>query len=227
MGIATRLRNLCMGALLRGHFIASGPRGEKVIAITFDDGPIPVHTAAILDLLGANGACATFFLTGSHAESHPELVRRIADEGHELANHSYKHVAFARMPLANQLDEIERVDALLQARDGRELHWFRPPQGIMPPSLLVALMRRRHPVAMWSLDSLDYLGSGVQAILQRFESRPARNGEIVLFHDDNDGTVQALRALLPLWRDDGFRFATVSELAGGTPSSRERQRGSP
>jgi len=213
MGIVTRLRNAASAQLLGDRFVARGPAGTQAVALTFDDGPHPEHTPRILDLLEANGIRGTFFLVGDLIDRHPELVRRMVGAGHEIGNHSMHHRAFAAMPIERQIEEIEAADRLLTGIDGRPRHWFRPPQGRVPLRLLVALARRRHPLAMWTLDSFDYRGDGVDAVLQRFEERPVRTGDVVLFHDDNAHTVAAIARLLPAWRAQGPRFGTLSELA--------------
>lgn len=223
MGIATRIKDFGMSALLGRRYLSRGPGGGRAIAVTFDDGPIPVHTPAILDLLKAHGARGTFFVTGDHAKEQTGLLRRIVDEGHELGNHSFHHVAFASLPLKRQIDEIERMDRFLEGFDGRSWHWFRPPQGRLPAGLVLALLRRRQHVAMWSLDSFDYRGDGAETILVRIRDRPVGPGEIVLFHDDNADTVEALAKLLGQWRAEGWRFATVSELAGAAPAKVDGQ----
>jgi peptidoglycan-N-acetylglucosamine deacetylase len=100
---------------------------DKTIYLTFDDGPNPGHTPALLDLLRAHDARASFFVIGREAQKHPQLMERIVAEGHALGNHSYTHPVFNGLPLARQLDEIERTDQLLATFEGlREAHFQSP-----------------------------------------------------------------------------------------------------
>lgn len=213
MGLKTSVRNMVLGTLMGNHFIANISRRNRSLALTFDDGPDPIYTPMVLDLLKSNGVNATFFIIGEQAERHPEIVRRILDEGHEIGNHAYRHIRFAALPIRDQLDEIDRTDRLLSQYDGRHWHWFRPPQGRLPLNLLIALLQRRHKIAMWSYDSLDYQAKDVASILSQFRSKPARNGEVILFHDDNDFAVLALRRLLDEWRVQGYEFSLLCHSA--------------
>ena len=211
MGYKTYVKNMLLGILMGECYLAKTFGVTPSLALTFDDGPDPVHTPKLLDVLQDHGVKATFFITGVRAERHPEIVRRIVAEGHEIGNHSYRHVKFAALPVQDQLDEIEQTDRVLTEYDGRRRHWFRPPGGRLPLKLVLSLFRRRHRLAMWSYDSLDYQNSGVPPIVARFRSTPVRSGEIILFHDDNDFTVLALKLLLPQWRAQGYEFGLISQ----------------
>jgi peptidoglycan-N-acetylglucosamine deacetylase len=213
MGLQATAKNLLLAALMNDRFVAHRSRQSRVLALTFDDGPDPLHTPMVLDILRAENVCATFFLIGERVERHPEIVRRIVAEGHQIGNHAYRHVKFAALPLQNQLGEIDRTDWLLSRSDGQQWHWFRPPQGRLPLRLLFALMRNRQRVAMWSYDSLDYKNPDVASVLSRFDSSPVRDGDVILFHDDNEGTARALQQLLPQWRQQGYGFSLLAPLA--------------
>lgn len=211
MGLKTSIKNMVLSALMGKYFVAKTSRRNRTLALTFDDGPDPINTPRVLDVLKANGVNATFFIIGVQAECHPEIVRRIIDEGHEIGNHAYRHVKFAALPVRDQLDEIDRTDRLLTQYDGRPWHWFRPPQGRLPLTLLLALLKKRHRIAMWSYDSLDYQAESVASIQSRFLSKPVRNGDVILFHDDTDPTALAFEALLGQWRAQGYKFSLLSQ----------------
>lgn len=217
MGLRTSVRNGFLGLVLGDHFAGNASRGRRALALTFDDGPDPVHTPKVLDILKENGVRATFFLIGKHVEKHPEIVRRMLDEGHEIGNHAYRHVKFASMPLEDQLAEIHQTDQILTQYDGRPWHWFRPPQGRLPLRLLFALIWARHRLAMWSYDSFDYRTKDVDSIHNRFQKSSARSGEVILFHDDNNWTTLALPQLLSQWREDGYEFYCLSQLTDPRP----------
>src|SRR5437764_976513 len=126
MGIRSSARNILLGSVMGRNCVVRGPRHERSLYLTFDDGPREEHTPRLIEMLEAHGAQATFFLTGFHAERRPEIVSRILHAGHEIANHSYRHMRFASMPLVDQLGEIAQMDDLLRRHDGRAWHWFRP-----------------------------------------------------------------------------------------------------
>lgn len=215
MRFLTRAKHHALGLLLGSRYLMRLAPGERRLALTFDDGPDPVHTPPVLDLLARHGATATFFVLGDRADLQPALVRRIVEEGHEIANHSQRHRAFASMPVAAQLAEIDEADAVLRRYSPQPRFWFRPPQGRLPLSLAIALARRRHPVAMWSLDSHDYRQAGVAPILARFEERPVVPGDILLFHDDNAHTAEALARLLPAWQAAGYAVQSLQQAGAG------------
>jgi peptidoglycan/xylan/chitin deacetylase (PgdA/CDA1 family) len=196
--------------LLPGNWVVvRGPDRDKTLYLSFDDGPHPEHTPALLDLLREHGVQASFFLIGREAERFPSLTARIAAEGHAIGNHSYSHPRFAALGVDAQLEEIERCDHVLAGFDGRERHAFRPPRGELSPRLLWHCMRRRQPIVYWSLDSLDYQKRPADDLAGEIESKRPRAGEIMLMHDDADCARSMLETLLPRWRDRGFRFAAL------------------
>jgi peptidoglycan/xylan/chitin deacetylase (PgdA/CDA1 family) len=173
---------------------AMPPGAGRELYLTFDDGPDPRHTPALLDLLRQHRVRATFFLIGSKAEGQPELVRRMLAEGHRLGNHSWSHPDFSRLSLAGKMDEIDRTDRVLEAFDGCRHHGVRPPSGAFSLALTLRLARERRRLLYWSYDSLDY------------QHRP---GDVLLMHDDSDCCIRMLETLLPLWREQGFGFGVL------------------
>jgi peptidoglycan-N-acetylglucosamine deacetylase len=188
---------------------------SDAIALTFDDGPHPDFTPLVLAVLAKHGMKATFFTIGENLVKYPELARQIVKDGHQLGNHSYFHREYRSLPLAQQLAEIDRTDKLLEEFDGHQRHTFRPPRGELSPRLLFALMRRKQTVAMWSYDSMDYQGLGAKSIVKRFSEQPMSRGEIVLMHDDNAHTLDALEELLPAWKLRGWASLSFSGLGIG------------
>jgi len=190
--------------LPRRLMLTTAPSAGNALYLSFDDGPHPGHTDAILDLLAAHGARATFFVLGEQAERHPQLMRRIAAEGHLLGNHSYDHPSFPRIPIAEQMSQIDRTDRLVGAFDGRRRHVFRPPSGRFSLRLLLRFVLERRRMAYWSYDSLDYRRVPAGRLVETMRGQPPVAGDIVLMHDDNEATTQALAVLLPEWRAAGF-----------------------
>lgn len=196
--------------LPNGWLMTSGPTGAaRNLYLTFDDGPHPDHTPALLDLLAEHGAKASFFLVGREVERHDALARRIASEGHTLGNHSYSHPRFEALTLDEQLEEIERTQRLLTGIDGRPRHAFRPPRGVLTGAMLASLVRRRHRIDYWSYDSLDYSRRPVPELLETIQRHPPRGGDIILMHDDSEHSLTLLRALIPAWIAQGFSLRAL------------------
>lgn len=190
-----------------------GRRAARALHLTFDDGPHPEHTGALLDVLAEHGARATFFVIGQHAERHPELMRRIVAEGHTLGNHSWSHPQFDTLGLAAQREEIARTEALLRAFDGRERHDFRPPRGVLPRPMVLDCIRQGRRIAYWSYDSLDYARPPAERLIDTARQHPLQPGDIMLMHDDYGVAADMLRTMLPVWREAGFAFEPLPEAA--------------
>jgi polysaccharide deacetylase family sporulation protein PdaB len=187
---------------------------EKVIALTFDDGPHPEHTGLILDLLRQYDAKATFFVVGNKVKLHPELLKRELDDGHELANHTYSHAYLGRN--TNLKKEINKAEEVIFTATGQKCHLFRPPGGIFNEKLVTVAKQEGYKVVMWSWhqDTKDWSTPGINKIVDRVLNQ-TRNGDIVLFHDYIEGptqTVDALKIILPELKQRGYRFVTFSDL---------------
>jgi peptidoglycan/xylan/chitin deacetylase (PgdA/CDA1 family) len=190
--------------LPKSLMLTDRPRGGSGLYLTFDDGPHPEVTPALLDLLAENGAKATFFLLGDQVERHPGIVRRMVDEGHVIGNHSYNHPRFPTISTAEQRKQVDRTDTILAAFDGNALHWFRPPSGAMSMLMLFTFALRRRAIAYWSYDTMDYRREPADVLVRRLRADPPQAGDVVLLHDDEPNTVLALRELLPTWRASGL-----------------------
>lgn len=208
--VQPRSRKTRLLGLLPARVVTTRRRVRKPsLYLTFDDGPHPEFTPIVLDLLKAHGATATFFLIGNRVADHPDVVRRIVEEGHALGNHSWSHPLMGRLPLSGQLEEIARTDAALAAFDGRDTHPFRPPCGALPANLLLHFAAAGRTVAFWSYDSHDYERLPAPVLLPQLEADPPRSGDTVLMHDDNADTVELLAALLPRWKARGFQLMAM------------------
>ncbi|MET0581913.1 MAG: polysaccharide deacetylase family protein [Pseudoxanthomonas sp.] len=187
----------------------SGSPARRSLYLTFDDGPHPEHTAPLLDLLARHEAKASFFLIGGQIEANPELARRIAREGHTLGNHSFTHPHFDKLSLTEQLDEVDRTDALLSGIDGQPRHSFRPPRGVMPPLMLANFFRHRRRATYWSYDSLDYSRRPAAELIEIIRRHPLRPGDILLMHDDSTLSLEMLTQLIPEWKAKGFSLEAL------------------
>jgi peptidoglycan/xylan/chitin deacetylase (PgdA/CDA1 family) len=189
--------------------LVRGTRREPVRFLTFDDGPDPAHTPALLDLLARHDVRATFFLVGEKVEQYPDLVQRIVAAGHTLGNHSYSHWSFAHMSQRKRIHEIETCDRLLSRHDNAPFHPMRPPRGHIAPSLLWWFAARRRQIVHWSYDSLDYQPGDDATLLARLRDDPPAAGDIVLMHDDSGRATRVLATVLPEWLAAGHRFAAL------------------
>ncbi|MCT6926221.1 MAG: polysaccharide deacetylase family protein [Metasolibacillus sp.] len=186
---------------------------QKVLALTFDDGPHQAYTSEILDLLALHGAKATFFIIGENAKKNPALVERIDEEGHEIANHTYTHPLKTTVP--KLIKEIEQTSELLEQITGNRPKLFRPVGGQYTDAMIDAIAEEGYKVVMWSwhLDTEDWKEPGVGKILQIVNS--AKEGDVILFHDgggNRQQTVEALKQALPQLKKQGYTFVTISEL---------------
>lgn len=182
------------------------------IALTFDDGPTPL-TLSYLDALDRVGARATFFLVGELCQQHPELVAAIADRGHELAGHGYTHRRFTGFSTAELLSELEKTQALLPPpQAGRLL--VRPPFGAVSLSSLLACARRGYTTVLWSLNSGDWRASNSSEVESAVASAPSSAGDILLFHEGQTLTLDALPAVVRNLKELGHEMVTVGELLG-------------
>lgn len=201
----------------RGEIVWEINTDEKVIALTFDDGPNAAQTPQILDLLKQYDAKATFFVVGKRMEKYPDLVRREANEGHELANHTYNHPYFKQSTPSEQIrQEILKNQQLITSLTRQKPRLFRPPGGFYSENIVEASKEAGYLTVLWSWhqDTKDWRSPGVDKIVRKVLDN-ARNGDIVLFHDhveNNPQTVEALKQILPELKQRGFRFVTVSEL---------------
>nr|WP_235941544.1 polysaccharide deacetylase family protein [Paenibacillus puerhi] len=201
----------------RGEIVWEVPSEEKVIALTFDDGPDETDTPAILDLLKQYDAKATFFVIGKRVEQFPELVKREMREGHEIANHTYSHMYFTKKISESKIEEqLSKAEHAIADVTGQKTKLFRPPGGYYSERVVRAAKKAGYLVVMWSWhqDTEDWNTPGVNKIVKKVLDH-AHNGDIVLFHDHVEGrtqTVEALKQILPELQARGYRFVTVSEL---------------
>lgn len=200
--------------------------GDKVIALTFDDGPWDTSTAAILDTLKEYDAKATFFTVGQKISGHEDLLQRAANEGHEIGTHTWDHaegsgqgVSLILMSSDERKQEVEKGLQAIKDATGQDASlMFRSPGGNFDASVASDLSDLIDAEIGWNIDTGDWQKPGVDTIAQRIES--AGPGEIILMHDgggDRSETVAALKQALPKLKEEGYRFVTVSELINSYP----------
>jgi peptidoglycan/xylan/chitin deacetylase (PgdA/CDA1 family) len=182
------------------------------IAMTFDDGPHPILTPRLLDMLKARGIRATFFLIGQNAAEYPDIVRRIAAEGHEIGNHTWNHPQLTRLSSAALREEINRTSSTISEIIGKPLLVMRPPYGATN-AYINHWMNREFgmKVILWSVDPLDWKYRN-SARVKRQILAGAQPGAIILSHDIHATTVAAMPDVFDSLLAEGYRFVTVSEL---------------
>ena len=198
------------------------PPGRR-IALTFDDGPDPRWTPRIAAALRRLRVPATFFVIGSKGASHPDFVRSLRRWGFELGNHTFTHVDLASLPAWERRLQISLTDRALDAAIGVGSRLIRPPYSSVPAAVTrtqerayADLASRGYVIVLSDLDGEDWRLPGVGAIVRAVTPRHGQGG-IVLLHDgggDRSETVAAVERLVPMLRARGFRFVTVSQLAG-------------
>ena len=203
-----------------------------MLALTFDDGPDPKWTPAILDILKRENVPATFFIIGKNGQAYPDLVRRIANEGHEIGNHSYTHPNLGEIPLSLTELELNATQRLIESEVGRSTVLFRPPyfgdaEADKPQEVEPAIVAQQLGYIMVGvrIDPDDWqLPVSADQIVKRTidratDSNPETRGEVILLHDsggDRAATIEALPELIHQLRARGFKFVPVSDLAGLT-----------
>lgn len=186
------------------------PNG-KYIAITFDDGPSPSVTPRILDILKEHHVKATFFMVGSQVEYHPLLARQVADEGHEIGNHTRSHTDLTKLSEEQMRQEIEGASQTIEVVIGQLPTCFRPPYGAYNEMVEKIAFENDSPIILWSVDSLDWKTRNAETI-NNLVLEKIFPGSIVLFHDIHPTTADALPTLMTALKNEGYRFITVSEL---------------
>ncbi|WP_041840756.1 polysaccharide deacetylase family protein [Actinoplanes friuliensis] len=191
------------------------PTTEKLVALTFDDGPLPEFTPRFLDVLDELRAPATFFLVGSRLEEHAGLVRGRLDR-HEVGNHSWSHTDLATLDLAAARTELERTHDAIKRHTGREATLLRPPYGHLGGSTVLAADAMGYDIALWSQQMRERNFAGDPAAQAEDLIGTVRPGSIVLAHDAGDArrlvALKALPTMITGLRARGYRFVTVTEL---------------
>jgi peptidoglycan/xylan/chitin deacetylase (PgdA/CDA1 family) len=193
-------------------FVWRGPTDDARVALTFDDGPTEL-TEAYLSVLERAGARATFFVLGENCSRSPGIVADIARRGHELASHGYSHVTFPRLQSTGLLeDELERTAVLLPVTGRRRM--VRPPHGEASLSSLVACAQAGFTTVLWSHDSGDCRTESADDVVRGVIGADLPGGSIVLLHEGQTWTLDALPTILHGLKEAGHELVTVGDLLG-------------
>lgn len=181
---------------------------EKKIALTFDDGPHPYYTEQLLDGLKERGVVASFFVTGEHAVLHPDVIRRIHEEGHLIGNHTYSHMQLNSSNKEEFKEELIATSEVIEEIINEEVIYVRPPYGTWDKALEQEL--NMIPV-LWTVDPLDWSSQNVSCITKNVMEK-AGEDDIILLHDYYDTTVTAALKIVDALLAEGYTFVTVEEI---------------
>ncbi len=218
------LLGLLLGILLNlyvkppfGENITKIRTDEKIVALTYDDGPYPPYTDRLLDILAKHNIKATFFMIGNRIEKHPETVQRAITEGHQIGNHSYSHPVLGFLPPSSVKREIGRTDTLIQQLGVSEDIAFRSPllTRYVPVAWVLSKQKRAHiSCNVWSW---DWMTQNPDRITKNVLKK-TKPGSIIVLHDgianndnaDRSGTIEATERIITRLKKQGYRFVYVS-----------------
>jgi len=178
---------------------------QKTLRLTFDDGPHPVYTPLVMDILEKYGIRGTFFLVGKDVVQYPDIVRQIVNRGHQVGNHSYSHRIELKKGISNFDEEIRRCNEAIFDATGISCRLFRPPWGIITTRLAFYCIYNGIQMLEWSFDSEDFkheLHRGITG---------AESGDIILLHDDASLVLEILKNDIPILLDKGFIFISGNQ----------------
>lgn len=182
--------------------------GTKKIALTFDDGPHPQYTEQLLDGLKERGVKATFFVTGEHAELHPDVIKRMSEEGHLIGNHTYSHIQLQSNNREEFKAQIVKTNKIISDITGKEVLYVRPPYGTWDKKFETEL--NMFPV-LWTVDPKDWCSDNVASVTQKVVSKTGEN-DIILMHDYYESSVTAALKAVDELLGQGYEFVTVEEI---------------
>ena len=207
--------------IVRRGTIYREPTDEKVVALTFDDGPSPVWTPKILDELKKADVLATFFMLGEHVAKYPEVARRVAEEGHEIGNHTYDHRVLIYYKINKLEREIKDTETVIKNVTGKTTRYFRPPKAWLTNEEKKKIDEMGYKTILWTLNSKDWVTFDDKYII-RYILHNIRPGDILLFHDsggvfsaeggNRKETVKTIPGLVKKLREKGYGFVTITQL---------------
>ncbi|MCX5709483.1 MAG: polysaccharide deacetylase family protein [Candidatus Omnitrophica bacterium] len=221
LGVAVFTVFYDQAVLVRRGTVYVGRVSEKVVALTFDDGPSPVWTPQILDELKKGQVKATFFMLGEHVIKYPEVAKRVAAEGHEIENHTYDHHVLIYYTMDELEKEIKEAEKTIKEVTGQTTTCFRPPKAWLTAAEKKKLKEMGYTTVLWTLNSKDWVTFDDKYII-RYILKRVQPGDIILFHDsggvfkveggDRHETVLAVARLIEKLKEKGYRFVTIKEL---------------
>ncbi len=181
---------------------------EKLVALTFDDGPNALYTPLLLDGLKERNVKATFFLMGKSVEEQPELVQRMYEEGHLIGNHTYDHVNLKNMTECAACEQVRKTNEAIESITGYYPEYVRPPFGEWRKAIDQDMTMIK---VMWDIDPLDWATSNSEAVVERVVKKCSDN-DIILMHDASASSVKAALEIIDILQEEGYQFVTVDRL---------------
>jgi peptidoglycan/xylan/chitin deacetylase (PgdA/CDA1 family) len=232
---AWRAAYACRDHLLQ---VVSGVKTtEKLIALTFDDGPTALYTPLVLDTLAQHKVRATFFMIGEQVLAHPNLTRQVAEAGHAIGNHTFRHPALVGLGVGAVADEMRRCQRALRDHANVNTRFMRPPFGLRDTTAHWVLRGLGYQIINWSVSGDDWRADATAESIANTVLSAAQPGSIVLLHDgcgavpgqiaandsgtDRTPTVQALPHIILSLRKIGYRFVTLPQLWQAGPKVRQ------
>ena len=190
------------------HVIIEEKYEKPKIAITFDDGPHPVHTQKLLEGLKKRNVKASFFVIGNLAEANPKLIQQEKEDGHLIGNHTYHHVDIGKLADEKAVEEIQKTSEVIRKITGNEVDFVRPPFGVWQKKLEQEMSVI--PV-LWSVDPLDWTTENTDEIVNKVVTEVKEN-DIILLHDCYKSSVDAALRIIDILQKEGYEFVTVDEM---------------
>lgn len=185
---------------------------EKVVALTFDDGPDKTQTPKVLEVLKKHQVTASFFCIGNRIEGNEELLRRIVAEGHLIGNHSYSHTGcFPLYTFSKMKKDMQACQSALEEVISQPVRWFRPPFGVTNPTIAKAVRTLGYTVAGWNIRTLDTQKPKTETVLRRIH-RKLKPGSIILLHDRMPESDRLLEQILYLIREQGYTVVRLDKM---------------
>lgn len=189
------------------------PADAAAVALTFDDGPTAKQTRAILEVLEEEQVPATFFLCGYRLEEFGDVAALLSNPIHELGVHGYSHEAMNALGEKSVLDELKETGNLIEKLTGRKPTLMRPPGGLYNDTVQTISAQQGYPIILWSVDPQDWKPGNTAVSVCSMVVDQVRDGDIILLHDLNGRTTEALPDMIRTLKEQGFEFLTVSQLA--------------
>jgi peptidoglycan/xylan/chitin deacetylase (PgdA/CDA1 family) len=185
---------------------------EKIIALTFDDGPNPEFTPKVLKVLKEHSAPATFFVIGKNIPGNEDVLHQINSGGHIIGNHTFSHSFFIDFKSSKGfIKEIQQTEKIVKDITGKKMNFFRPPYGVTTPHLAKAVKELNYYTIGWDVRSLDTTNDSPEKIMKRIRKQ-IKPGSIILFHDTSDKTVEILKQTLNFAKENGFKIVSTERL---------------
>jgi peptidoglycan-N-acetylglucosamine deacetylase len=197
--------------------ICAAQTDQKMIAISFDDGPVPEYTPQLLEILKEHQVPAAFFCIGKRVAAHEALFKQVHEEGHIIGNHSYSHATWFDLYSSKKMTaDLQQMDAAMKKVLGLSPRLFRPPYGVTNPNLAKAIRKGGYIPVGWNVRSLDTVIKDDQKLLQKVV-KGIRPGAVILFHDTSKATLDMLPAFIAHARHAGYELVRLDKLLNLSP----------